>query len=151
MIGSALWWASCCSASAAALASLKGLCTGSQLLSAYVYFTALCSPDPDCCEQVEAFRFKDDQKRALVSRLLQRQCVSAAMSLSWESVQIKRTKGRKPFVMNKTMDRSGAPNFNFNVSHEVCTAPQISSLSNSRALILSSWVLQALTFLQACL
>ncbi|CAL5226778.1 g9635 [Coccomyxa viridis] len=69
-------------------------------------------------KEVEAFRFKDDQKRALVSRLLQRQCVSAAMSLSWESVQIKRTKGRKPFVMNKTMDRSGAPNFNFNVSHE---------------------------------
>ena len=73
---------------------------------------------------MEAFRFKDDQKRALVSRLLQRQCVSAAMSLSWESVQIKRTKGRKPFVMNKTMDRSGAPNFNFNVSHEVWRAFQ---------------------------
>ena len=51
---------------------------------------------------MEAFRFKDDQKRALVSRLLQRQCVSAAMSLAWETVQIKRTKGRKPFVMNKS-------------------------------------------------
>ena len=74
---------------------------------------------------MEAFRFKDDQKRALVSRLLQRQCVSEAMSLSWQSVQIKRTKGRKPFVMNKSMDRSGAPNFNFNVSHEVGRAAQI--------------------------
>lgn len=69
---------------------------------------------------MEGFRFKEDQKRALVSRLLQRQSVSAAMGLAWEKVQIKRTKGRKPFVMNKAMDRSQAPNFNFNVSHEVC-------------------------------
>ena len=69
---------------------------------------------------MEGFRFKEDQKRALVSRLLQRQCVSTAMGLTWESVQIKRTKGRKPFVMNRGMDRSQAPNFNFNVSHEVC-------------------------------
>lgn len=69
--------------------------------------------------QVEAFRFKEDQKRALVSRLLQRQCVSAAMGIAWESVLIKRTKGRKPFATNKGLDRSQAPNFNFNVSHEV--------------------------------
>ena len=34
-------------------------------------------------------------------------------------VTIKRTKGRKPFVTNKGLDKSGAPNFNFNVSHEV--------------------------------
>ena len=73
--------------------------------------------------QVEGFRFKEDQKRALVSRLLQRQCVSAAMGIAWESVQIKRTKGRKPFATNKGLDRSQAPNFNFNVSHEVCYAP----------------------------
>lgn len=81
---------------------------------------------------MEAFRFKDDQKRALVSRLLQRQCVSAAMSLAWESVQIKRTKGRKPFVMNKGLDRSGAPNFNFNVSHEVGRAPPICSICDKQ-------------------
>ena len=87
---------------------------------------------------MEAFRFKDDQKRALVRRLLQRQCVSAAMSLAWETVQIKRTKGRKPFVMNKTMDRSGAPNFNFNVSHEVCTALQICSMCDKWHILLIS-------------
>ena len=73
---------------------------------------------------MEAFRFKEDQKRALVSRLLQRQCVSAAMGIAWESVLIKRTKGRKPFATNKGLDRSQAPNFNFNVSHEVCCASQ---------------------------
>ena len=38
----------------------KGLCTGSQLQSGPV-FKAVYSPDPDCCAQVEAFRFRDDQ------------------------------------------------------------------------------------------
>ncbi len=69
--------------------------------------------------QVEAFRFKEDQKRALVSRLLQRQCVAVALGIQWEKVLIKRTKGRKPFLINKGVDKIHAPNFNFNVSHEV--------------------------------
>lgn len=42
--------------------------------------------------QVEAFRFKDEQNQALASRLLQLQCVSAAMGLSDESMQTNRTK-----------------------------------------------------------
>jgi phosphopantetheinyl transferase len=37
--------------------------------------------------QVEAFKFKEDQKRALVSRLLQRQCVTAALGIPWEKVR----------------------------------------------------------------
>lgn len=71
--------------------------------------------------QVEAFKFKEDQKRALVSRLLQRQCVAVAFGIPWEKVLIKRTKGRKPFVISKGLDKTHAPNFNFNVSHEVQT------------------------------
>ena len=35
-------------------------------------------------------------------------------------VVIKRTKGRKPFVITRGLDKAAAPNFNFNVSHEVC-------------------------------
>ena len=114
--------------------------------------------------QVESFKFKEDQKRALVSRLLQRHCVTAALGIPWEKVRlrhdtvhhagrtalyscpyswllamwrmsrvgsllsnplpcmqvvIKRTKGRKPFVVTRGLDKSAAPNFNFNVSHEV--------------------------------
>lgn len=36
--------------------------------------------------QVEAFKFKDDQKRAIISRLLQRHCVSVALGIPWEKV-----------------------------------------------------------------
>jgi hypothetical protein len=38
-------------------------------------------------------------------------------------VMIKRTKGRKPFVVTRGLDKSAAPNFNFNVSHEVGPRP----------------------------
>ena len=36
---------------------------------------------------MEAFKFKDDQKRAIISRLLQRHCVSVALGIPWEKVQ----------------------------------------------------------------
>ena len=67
--------------------------------------------------QVESFRFKDDQKRALLSRLLQRRCVSVALGVPWDKVRIKRTKAKKPFAVGVSA-RAHAPNFNFNVSHE---------------------------------
>jgi len=67
---------------------------------------------------VEFFRFKDDQKRALLSRLLQRRCVSVALGLPWGRVHLKRTKAKKPFAAGAPA-RPHAPNFNFNVSHEV--------------------------------
>jgi hypothetical protein len=67
--------------------------------------------------QVEFFRFKDDQKRALLSRLLQRRCVSAALGLPWGKVQLKRTKAKKPYAAGAPA-KPHAPNFNFNVSHE---------------------------------
>ncbi|KAK9846417.1 hypothetical protein WJX81_003371 [Elliptochloris bilobata] len=68
-------------------------------------------------KQVELFRFKDDQKRALLSRLLQRRCVNVALGVPWNKVRIKRTKAKKPFVVGAPA-RPHAPNFNFNVSHE---------------------------------
>lgn len=66
---------------------------------------------------VQRFKFRDDQKRALVSRLLQRQCVAAALGVPFAEVAIQRTKGRKPFFAGR-ISRPEAPNFNFNVSHE---------------------------------
>lgn len=51
-------------------------------------------------------------------RLLQRQCVSQALGVSFEAVTIQLTRGRKPFYAGGAR-HPGAPNFNFNVSHEV--------------------------------
>ena len=57
----------------------------------------------------------EDKKRALVSRLLQRAAVRSICNCP--DVRILRTKGQKPFCMS---DKPlYAPNFNFNVSHEV--------------------------------
>lgn len=64
------------------------------------------------------FRQEADRKRALVSRLLQRAAAAAALGLPHGDVAIARTKGRKPYAANLE-GRGDAPNFNFNVSHEV--------------------------------
>ena len=70
--------------------------------------------------QVESYKFKEDKKRAMVSRLLQRQCISRALGIPWSEAKVKRTRGKKPFaVITAKVDKSHAPNFNFNVSHEV--------------------------------
>lgn len=53
------------------------------------------------------------------SRLLARLCCSEVLNIPWGSVCIKRTRGRKPFCSNKEGARAAAPNFNFNISHEV--------------------------------
>lgn len=69
-------------------------------------------------EACKAFKFMADQKRAVVSRLMQRQCICKAHNVTWSEVCIKRTKGRKPFCSN-SLALHDAPNFNYNVSHEV--------------------------------
>ena len=73
-------------------------------------------------EKVMKFRFRADQKRALVSRLLQRRACFEATGVKMEDVVIKRTKGSKPYMANKPngADAPAAlgPNWNFNVSHE---------------------------------
>lgn len=61
---------------------------------------------------------KADQKRALLSRLLQRAACCSALDVSFVDVVIKRTKGNKPFFCGDA-DKQDAPNYNFNVSHEV--------------------------------
>ncbi|EOD16419.1 hypothetical protein EMIHUDRAFT_256206 [Emiliania huxleyi CCMP1516] len=48
--------------------------------------------------RVMKFHFRDDQKRALVSRLLQRHACARYLSLPHGEVQILRTKGRKPYL-----------------------------------------------------
>ena len=59
---------------------------------------------------------EDDRKRALVSRLLQRRACVEATGVPWAQVELKRTKGGKPFMANKPA--GFGPNWNWNVSHE---------------------------------
>mmetsp|Transcript_22022 Transcript_22022/g.42257 ORF Transcript_22022/g.42257 Transcript_22022/m.42257 type:complete len:405 (+) Transcript_22022:70-1284(+) len=68
---------------------------------------------------VMKYKFYDDKKRALMSRLLMRQ--SSAMALgrtSFKGIEVSRTKGRKPFLQTPLPPVAEAPNFNVNVSHE---------------------------------
>eukprot|EP00967_Tisochrysis_lutea_P036595 scaffold44080_cov36-Tisochrysis_lutea.AAC.6 len=63
-----------------------------------------------------------DQKRALVSRLMQRRATALALGVPYAQVEIRRSRGGKPFVstvppsMRRSVTR--APNFNFNVAHD---------------------------------
>ncbi|KAF5839726.1 hypothetical protein DUNSADRAFT_18726 [Dunaliella salina] len=73
-------------------------------------------------EQEEVMRFfqVEDKKRALASRLLQRAAISAVCGVPLmppAAIEVQRTKGRRPFTLNRAPD--SAPNWNFNVSHEV--------------------------------
>jgi 4'-phosphopantetheinyl transferase len=81
-------------------------------------FELLCSflPAEDALD-VRRFKFRDDQKRAVISRLLQRAAASQVLRLPHADVLIRRTKGRKPYAANET-SRTHAPNFNYSVSHE---------------------------------
>jgi len=65
------------------------------------------------------YKKTDDQQRAVVSRVLQRACISRLLGDDWEQIELKRTRGNKPFYAGSKR-RGDAPNFNFNVSHEVC-------------------------------
>lgn len=64
------------------------------------------------------FKYKADQIRAIISRLLQYKCIVTTFNIPFSEVVIKRTKGRKPYCAND-LSKPQAPNFNFNVSHEV--------------------------------
>ena len=81
----------------------------------------LSSLPPADAEKVMKFKFVADQKRALVSRLLQRRACFEATGVRWKDVDIQRTKGGKPFMANKpnvaaAASRGLAANWNFNVS-----------------------------------
>lgn len=79
---------------------------------------------------VAAYVRPTDARRALVSRLLQRACVSTVLGIPFDCVQIKTTRGKKPFAANRASERKcavDAPNFNYNVTHEgryVCIAAE---------------------------
>jgi 4'-phosphopantetheinyl transferase len=49
---------------------------------------------------------------------MQRKCVEQCLGMAWENIEIKRTKGRKPFLANAREKPNHMPNFNYNVSHE---------------------------------
>mmetsp|Transcript_26820 Transcript_26820/g.86623 ORF Transcript_26820/g.86623 Transcript_26820/m.86623 type:complete len:565 (-) Transcript_26820:154-1848(-) len=62
-----------------------------------------------------------DQKRALVSRLMQRRAISHALDVAEPEIETARTIGGKPFAMGVAAlpaRRPHAPNFNFNVAHD---------------------------------
>merc|ERR1719189_2416934 len=64
-------------------------------------------------------KFFEDRKRALISRLLVRQASASALGLSsFSNINVKRTKGKKPFLASPLPDIAEAPNWNVNVSHE---------------------------------
>lgn len=70
--------------------------------------------------QVEQFRRDDDKKRAIISRLLKLASVHHALKVPWEEVTIRYCKGKKPYYWSfPSHSKTSAPNFNFNVSHEV--------------------------------
>ncbi|CAE8588427.1 unnamed protein product [Polarella glacialis] len=70
-------------------------------------------------KSVMRFKFIEDKKRALLSRLLVRQASASALNLtSFDAVTIKRTKGRKPFLAAPLTPQEEAPNWNVNCSHE---------------------------------
>lgn len=72
--------------------------------------------------------------RCCMCRLLQRQCVAGALGVPFAGVTIQRTRGRKPFYAGQAHDPR-APNFNFNVSHEV---PQ-SAARDLRLAVATAW------------
>ena len=77
-------------------------------------------PEEDSTK-VMRFKFVADQKRALVSRFLQRRACAEATGVAWSQVSITRTKGGKPFMTNKPSPPTASglhANWNFNVSHE---------------------------------
>lgn len=69
-------------------------------------------------QQVTHYVHLDDQKRSLVSRLMQRACASQVLGVPWHTVDIARTAGNRPYIAN-AVHRPHALNFNYNVSHEV--------------------------------
>lgn len=82
------------------------------------FLLALLPPE----EQQQCTRLKqpEDQRRALVSRLLARHAAAAALGLPPGAVECRRTRGGKPYVANAPPGKAAgpAPNWNYSVSHE---------------------------------
>jgi len=75
--------------------------------------------EEDDRKAVTRFKFFDDKKRALVSRLLVRQASASSLNMTnFTRITIKRTKGKKPFLAEPLASEDQAPNWNVNCSHE---------------------------------
>lgn len=74
-------------------------------------------------EAVISLTAAPDQKRALISRLMQRRAISISLGVATATVVISRTLGGKPFEaggdtsVERRVERK-APNFNFSVAHD---------------------------------
>lgn len=93
---------------------------GEQHGAEFKFLLTLIREEADRVQVTKFMRF-EDQKRALLSRLLVRRAATAMLDLaSFADVTIGRTKGRKPFLVSPRppADRPDLANFNFNVSHE---------------------------------
>lgn len=62
------------------------------------------------------FSSKDDRKRALMSRLLQRKLFHDLLSIDYDSIRIERTPTGKPYLVS--VPNARLPHLNFNVSHD---------------------------------
>ncbi|KAL4422721.1 hypothetical protein ABPG75_008918 [Micractinium tetrahymenae] len=71
-------------------------------------------------QQCLRHRQPEDQRRALVARLLARRAAAASLGLPQAAVECRRTKGGKPYIANELPGKANgpAPNWNFSVSHE---------------------------------
>lgn len=68
---------------------------------------------------VMRYKFFEDKKRALLSRLMMRASSACVMNrTSFKDISVKRTKGKKPFLSAPLPPEDEAPNFNVNPSHE---------------------------------
>ncbi len=72
-------------------------------------------------QQCLRHRQLEDQRRALVARLLARRAAAVSLGLPQSAVDCRRTKGGKPYVANDLPGKADgpAPNWNYSVSHEV--------------------------------
>ena len=73
-------------------------------------------PEPSEKERIGRFHHASDRYKALVSRLCARRVCAVCLGLEDATVEIGRTKGKKPFLLRGGSDEK--PNFNFNVSHD---------------------------------
>ncbi|KAL4448944.1 hypothetical protein ABPG77_007661 [Micractinium sp. CCAP 211/92] len=71
-------------------------------------------------QQCLRHRQLEDQRRALVARLLARRAAAVSLGLPQSAVDCRRTKGGKPYVANDLPGKADgpAPNWNYSVSHE---------------------------------
>lgn len=85
----------------------------SQELNQYVRYLPLSEQ-----EHCKSFKHGVDRQRAVVSRLLQRRAIHEVTRIPYSRIEIRKTEGKKPYLWTKH-DTSFAPNFNFNIAHEV--------------------------------